>query len=153
MVNFAHSKFSVFVMAQFPDTLRAEVQVNVQTALAEDLGSGDLIAQLSPAGRMSRGTVICREAAVLAGTGRLAPADWHWETDSCSVRSRPSHSVYPAVIPERHAHLMAAWLSLLKAPRSQRHLQRPPRRSLHQATLFLPQCPLSQCLLWMNHRS
>lgn len=68
MVNFAHSKFSVFVMAQFPDTLRAEVQVNVQTALAEDLGSGDLTAQLSPAGRMSRGTVICREAAVIAGT-------------------------------------------------------------------------------------
>ena len=68
MVNLPDSKFSVFVMTQFPDTLRAEVQKNVQAALAEDLGSGDLTAQLSPAGRRSRGTVIIREPAVIAGT-------------------------------------------------------------------------------------
>jgi nicotinate-nucleotide pyrophosphorylase (carboxylating) len=55
-------------MTQLPDSLRAEVQKNVQAALAEDLGSGDLTAQLSPAGRHSRGTVVTRQAAVIAGT-------------------------------------------------------------------------------------
>lgn len=48
-------------------SLLAEAERNVQTALDEDLGTGDLTATLSPAGRRSRGTVICREAAVIAG--------------------------------------------------------------------------------------
>ena len=57
----------VFASMQFPDSLHTEVQNNVRAALAEDLGSGDLTARLSPAGRRSRGTVITREAAVIAG--------------------------------------------------------------------------------------
>jgi len=53
---------------ELPVSLRAEVHKNVRAALDEDLGSGDLTARLSPPGRRSRGTVISREAAVIAGT-------------------------------------------------------------------------------------
>ena len=55
-------------MDQLSDLLLSEMQRNVQAALNEDIGSGDLTAMLSPAGRRSRGTVICREIAVIAGT-------------------------------------------------------------------------------------
>lgn len=47
--------------------LSAEVERNVLAALAEDVGAGDLTAQLTPPGRPARGTVVSREAAVLAG--------------------------------------------------------------------------------------
>jgi nicotinate-nucleotide pyrophosphorylase (carboxylating) len=46
----------------------AEIARNVETALAEDIGSGDLTAGLIPANATARATVICREAAVLCGT-------------------------------------------------------------------------------------
>ena len=49
-------------------TLAAEVERNVLSALAEDIGSGDLTAMLTPSERLSRGIVICRENAVLCGT-------------------------------------------------------------------------------------
>jgi nicotinate-nucleotide pyrophosphorylase (carboxylating) len=39
----------------------------VATALAEDVGSGDLTAALIPAGRMGRARIVTREAAVFAG--------------------------------------------------------------------------------------
>lgn len=48
--------------------LAAEVQRNVLAALVEDIGGGDLTALLTSASRRSLGTVISREAAVLAGT-------------------------------------------------------------------------------------
>lgn len=41
---------------------------NVATALAEDIGGGDLTAQLIPAGNTASARVISREAAVLCGT-------------------------------------------------------------------------------------
>ncbi|HXS87939.1 MAG TPA: carboxylating nicotinate-nucleotide diphosphorylase [Steroidobacteraceae bacterium] len=44
------------------------VSQTVATALREDVGSGDLTAQLIPADRSSRATVITREDAVLCGT-------------------------------------------------------------------------------------
>lgn len=50
------------------DPLVPEIERNVAAALAEDVGSGDLTAQLVPAGRRSRATVIAREEAVLCGT-------------------------------------------------------------------------------------
>ncbi len=53
---------------ELPLNLAAEVQRNALVALHEDIGSGDLTAQLSPAQRPTRGTVISREDAVLAGT-------------------------------------------------------------------------------------
>lgn len=48
--------------------LAAEVQRNVLAALVEDIGGGDLTALLTSATRRSRGTVVSREDAVLAGT-------------------------------------------------------------------------------------
>ena len=43
------------------------IQANVSAALAEDIGSGDLTAQLIPADRFARATLIAREDAVLCG--------------------------------------------------------------------------------------
>ncbi len=47
--------------------LAAEIARNVETALAEDMGGGDLTAGLIPADASARATVICREIAVLCG--------------------------------------------------------------------------------------
>ena len=46
----------------------AHVLATVATALAEDVGAGDLTAQLIPADRAASATVITREDAVLCGT-------------------------------------------------------------------------------------
>jgi len=48
--------------------LAAEIEANVRTALAEDIGSGDITAQLIPAERQAHARVITREAAVICGT-------------------------------------------------------------------------------------
>ena len=48
--------------------LKQEIERNVQAALEEDIGSGDLTALLTPAGMRSIGSVITREDAVLAGS-------------------------------------------------------------------------------------
>lgn len=52
----------------FPPDLVAAVECNVQAALAEDIGSGDLTALLAPTGRAATGIVTSREDAVLCGT-------------------------------------------------------------------------------------
>jgi nicotinate-nucleotide pyrophosphorylase (carboxylating) len=44
------------------------IRANVRTALDEDMGSGDLTAQLIPEGARGRARVITRETAVLCGT-------------------------------------------------------------------------------------
>lgn len=51
----------------FSVPLAAEIERNVAAALAEDVGSGDLTAQLVPAGARGRATVVSREHAVLCG--------------------------------------------------------------------------------------
>ena len=45
--------------------LDAEIERNVAAALAEDVGQGDLTAQLVPADVVSRAVVVAREPAVL----------------------------------------------------------------------------------------
>ncbi|MDR0440356.1 MAG: carboxylating nicotinate-nucleotide diphosphorylase [Candidatus Accumulibacter sp.] len=59
----------------------AEIERNVVAALAEDVGDGDLTAQLVPEDRVAKATVISRENAVLCGSawfercfGKLDPA-------------------------------------------------------------------------------
>lgn len=47
--------------------LTDEIERNVAAALAEDVGNGDATAQLTPADKPSRASVICRGAATLAG--------------------------------------------------------------------------------------
>lgn len=48
--------------------LSAEIEANVRRALLEDVGSGDITAQLIPAERLAKATVITREACVISGT-------------------------------------------------------------------------------------
>lgn len=48
--------------------LNAEIEANVRAALREDIGSGDITAQLIPEDRQARATVITREAAIISGT-------------------------------------------------------------------------------------
>lgn len=50
-----------------PESILAAVETDVARALAEDVGSGDLTAQLIPARQTTRAHVITREAAVIAG--------------------------------------------------------------------------------------
>src|SRR5689334_11983502 len=52
---------------EFPLQLAAEAERNAVSALAEDIGSGDLTALLTPAGQAARGTVISRQSAILCG--------------------------------------------------------------------------------------
>lgn len=52
---------------EFPLQLAAEVERNVLAALVEDVGGGDLTAQLMPLNRHAFGIVVTREDAVLAG--------------------------------------------------------------------------------------
>lgn len=48
--------------------INAEIDAGVRRALAEDVGTGDITAQLIPAERLAHATAITREAAVLCGT-------------------------------------------------------------------------------------
>lgn len=48
--------------------LSAEIEANVRRALREDIGSGDITAQLIPAERLAQATIITREAAMICGT-------------------------------------------------------------------------------------
>lgn len=48
--------------------LTAEIEANVRRALLEDIGSGDITAQLIPAERLATATIITRDNAVVAGT-------------------------------------------------------------------------------------
>ena len=68
----------------FPLQLAAEVDRNVVAALAEDIGDGDLTAQLMPVGRAARGTVVSRENAVLCGIA------WF---DACFLRLDPEAKI------------------------------------------------------------
>lgn len=51
--------------------LTAEIEANVRRALLEDIGSGDITAQLIPAERLAKATIITREDCVIAGTARV----------------------------------------------------------------------------------
>jgi nicotinate-nucleotide pyrophosphorylase (carboxylating) len=67
------------IVFDFP--LAAEISRNVDAALAEDVGPGDLTASLVPGERQVRATVICREPGVLCGQA------WF---DECVSRLDPS---------------------------------------------------------------
>ncbi len=69
---------------EFDYPLAAEISRNVDAALSEDVGAGDLTASLVPGDRSVKATVICREAGVLCGTA------WF---DACVARLDPSAKV------------------------------------------------------------
>ncbi|MCX8086807.1 MAG: carboxylating nicotinate-nucleotide diphosphorylase [Rhodocyclaceae bacterium] len=69
----------------FPLPLAAEIERNVLTALAEDIGSGDLTALLAPAHRTAVGVVTSREEAILCGMA------WF---DACLKRLDPAARIH-----------------------------------------------------------
>ncbi|MBD8593838.1 MULTISPECIES: carboxylating nicotinate-nucleotide diphosphorylase [unclassified Pseudomonas] len=48
--------------------LTAEIEANVRRALFEDVGSGDITAQLIPAERLAKASIITRDACIVAGS-------------------------------------------------------------------------------------
>ena len=54
-------------MSNIKPALPADMARQVETALAEDIGSGDLTAALVPAGQQAQASLILRETAVIAG--------------------------------------------------------------------------------------
>lgn len=69
---------------EFDYPLAGEIARNVDAALAEDVGAGDLTAALVPAARVARATVLAREAGVLCGRA------WF---DACVQRLDPAAQV------------------------------------------------------------
>ncbi|SFW16400.1 carboxylating nicotinate-nucleotide diphosphorylase [Nitrosovibrio sp. Nv17] len=65
--------------------LKAEIKCNVERALAEDIGPGDLTARLIPPGETAIASVISREHATLCGSG------WF---DACFHHLRPDTGVH-----------------------------------------------------------
>ena len=55
------------MLLDFPCPLRDEIVANVRAALAEDVGTGDLTAELVPAEQGGRARLVSREAAILCG--------------------------------------------------------------------------------------
>ena len=98
------------------DALTAEIEANVRRALLEDVGSGDLTAQLIPAERLAKATVISRDAAVIAGTAwvdavfrQLDPrVAVHWQVVD-GARVQPNQALF---------HLEGPARSLLTGERS-----------------------------------
>ncbi|MDP3977135.1 MAG: carboxylating nicotinate-nucleotide diphosphorylase [Pseudomonas sp.] len=88
--------------------LTAEIEANVRRALTEDIGSGDITAQLIPAERLAHATVITREAAVIAGSAwvdavfrRLDPrVAVHWQVRD-GERVSPNQALFHLEGPAR----------------------------------------------------
>ena len=88
--------------------LTAEIEANVRRALTEDIGSGDITAQLIPAERLAHATVITREAAVIAGSAwvdavfrRLDPrVAVHWQARD-GERVSPNQALFHLEGPAR----------------------------------------------------
>jgi nicotinate-nucleotide pyrophosphorylase (carboxylating) len=55
------------MLTRMSPELIAHISASVQTALVEDIGSGDLTAALVPAEQRADATILCRDAAVLCG--------------------------------------------------------------------------------------
>ncbi|MCY1353622.1 Nicotinate-nucleotide pyrophosphorylase [carboxylating] [compost metagenome] len=88
--------------------LTAEIEANVRTALKEDIGSGDITAQLIPEDRQARASVITREAAIISGTAwvnevfrQLDPrvkVEWHVKDGQ---RAEPNQALFHLEGPAR----------------------------------------------------
>ncbi|MGH8354840.1 MAG: carboxylating nicotinate-nucleotide diphosphorylase [Pseudomonas sp.] len=88
--------------------LTAEIEANARRALAEDIGSGDITAQLIPAERLAHATVITREAAVICGSAwvdavfrQLEPrVAVHWQVRD-GERAAPNQALFHLEGPAR----------------------------------------------------
>jgi len=96
--------------------LTAEIEANVRRALLEDVGSGDITAQLIPAERLAKATIITRDACVIAGSAwvdavfrQLDPrVAVHWQVKD-GERAQPNQPLF---------HLEGPARSLLTGERS-----------------------------------
>ncbi|HEX5364965.1 MAG TPA: carboxylating nicotinate-nucleotide diphosphorylase [Gallionella sp.] len=66
-------------------TLALDIQSSVRAALEEDVGDGDLTAQLIPADKVSTATIITRQQAVLCGSPWLEEC-FHTLDPDCDIR-------------------------------------------------------------------
>ncbi|MBF7142893.1 MULTISPECIES: carboxylating nicotinate-nucleotide diphosphorylase [Pseudomonas] len=88
--------------------LATEIEANVRRALLEDVGTGDITAQLIPAERLARATVITREACVVAGSAwvdavfrQLDPrVAVHWHVEE-AARAEPGQTLFSVEGPAR----------------------------------------------------
>ena len=88
--------------------LTTEIEANARRALAEDIGGGDITAQLIPAERMAHATVITRESAVICGTAwvdavfrQLDPrVAVHWQVRD-GERASPNQALFHLEGPAR----------------------------------------------------
>jgi nicotinate-nucleotide pyrophosphorylase (carboxylating) len=88
--------------------LAAEIDGNVRRALAEDIGSGDITAQLIPAERLAHAKVITRDAAVVCGTAWVeavfrqldARVAVHWQVKD-GDRVQPDQTLFTLEGPAR----------------------------------------------------
>lgn len=88
--------------------LTAEIEANARRALAEDIGGGDITAQLIPAERMAHATVITRESAIICGTAwvdavfrQLDPrVAVHWQVRD-GERASPNQALFHLEGPAR----------------------------------------------------
>ncbi|KIP99832.1 MULTISPECIES: carboxylating nicotinate-nucleotide diphosphorylase [Pseudomonas] len=88
--------------------LRAEIEANVRRSLREDIGSGDITAQLIPESRLAHATVITREDAVICGTAwvdevfrQLDPrVAVHWQVQD-GQRATPNQALFHLEGPAR----------------------------------------------------
>ncbi|SDF45849.1 carboxylating nicotinate-nucleotide diphosphorylase [Pseudomonas seleniipraecipitans] len=88
--------------------LSAEIEANVRRSLREDIGSGDITAQLIPESRLAHATVITREDAVICGTAwvdevfrQLDPrVAVHWQVQD-GQRASPDQALFHLEGPAR----------------------------------------------------
>lgn len=88
--------------------LTTEIEANARRALAEDIGGGDITAQLIPAERMAHATVITRESAIICGTAwvdavfrQLDPrVAVHWQVRD-GERASPNQALFHLEGPAR----------------------------------------------------
>lgn len=88
--------------------LRAEIEANVRRSLREDIGSGDITAQLIPESRLANATVITRDNAVICGTAWVdevfrqldARVAVHWQVQD-GQRAEPNQALFHLEGPAR----------------------------------------------------
>ncbi|MGB4074212.1 carboxylating nicotinate-nucleotide diphosphorylase [Pseudomonas sp.] len=88
--------------------LANEIEANARRALAEDIGSGDITAQLIPAERLAHATVITRDSAIICGTAwvdavfrQLDPrVAVHWQVTD-GQRAEPNQVLFELEGPAR----------------------------------------------------
>jgi nicotinate-nucleotide pyrophosphorylase (carboxylating) len=83
---------------QLSPQLRVDIERTVRWALEEDIGNGDITAELIPADKIATATIITREAAIVCGRpwvdevfrqlDRDVQLEWHVDDGDAITRTR-----------------------------------------------------------------